>query len=315
MGSRHLDFTIQDIHDEQRSIDGIVKSLLNFTPGAVSSSSANKNNENLTSGARTPIPGTRGRGRPRTKLPSGSPSQSKPVSGPTLESVIECLNKLNSQNKRLLNFVDYLSEKVEKYACTHAAADDGAPNEIREPSSENNVLQNVNNRLEKIEQNLNSNILICRGAGVPQLIAGSADGNSTNFERLKGEVCRAICGDDVTGVDVGNLQVGHFGRDKKAIKVVCSNLTSRNHLLRQARQKRPNGIYLSEFLTTEKLSLFYRLRQMKRQHPAKIKSVFTRGGNIYYRLSDSDRITQVSSLQDLSGIVQSEPSSTVNPST
>ena len=117
----------------------------------------------------------------------------------------------------------------------------------------------------------------------------------------------------MTGVDVGSLQVSHFGRDKKAIKVVCSNQTSRNHLLRQARQKRPNGIFLFEFLTTEKLSLFYRLRQLKRQHPEKIKSAFTRGGNIFYRLSDSDRITQVSSPQDLTGIIRSEPSPTVNP--
>ena len=153
--------------------------------------------------------------------------------------------------------------------------------------------------------------MICRGTSVPQLIASSTDGNSTNFERLKGDVCRAICGDDVTGVDVGGLQVGLFGRDKKAIKVVCSNLTSRIHLLRQARQKRPNGIFVSEFLTTEKLSLFHKLRQLKKQHPAKIKSVFTRGGNIYYALSDSDRITQVSSLQELAGIIRSEPSPTV----
>ena len=162
---------------------------------------------------------------------------------------------------------------------------------------------------------MNSSILICRGAGVPQLIENSSDTNSTNFERLKGEVCRAICGDDVIGVDVAGLQVGLFGREKKAIKVVCSNQTSRNHLLRQARQKRPNGIFLSEFLTKEKLSLFYRLRQLKRQHPGRIKSVFTRSGNVFYRLSDSERIKQVSSLEELSGIIGSEPSPTEDPDT
>ena len=114
---------------------------------------------------------------------------------------------------------------------------------------------------------------------------------------------------------IGSLQVSLFGRDKKAIKVVCSNLASRIHLLRQARQKRPNGIFVSEFLTTEKLSLFYKLRQLKKEHPGKIKSVFTRGGNIYYILSDSDRITQVSSLQELTGIIRGDPSPAVDPST
>ena len=68
-----------------------------------------------------------------------SPFQSKSVDGPSLESVIECLNKLNSQNKRLLNFVDHLPGKVEENLYTHAAAAAAAaadpPNEIQEPNS------------------------------------------------------------------------------------------------------------------------------------------------------------------------------------
>ena len=62
-----------------------------------------------------------------------SPSQSKSVDGPSLESVIECLNKLNSQNKRLLNFVDHLSGKVEENLCTHAAAVADPPMKFRNP--------------------------------------------------------------------------------------------------------------------------------------------------------------------------------------
>ena len=59
---------------------------------------------------------------------------------------------------------------------------------------------------------------------------------------------------------------------------------------------------MSEFLTPSKLKLFHNLRNLKKQHPQKIKSVFTRSGSILYTLHSSNRVFQVNSIEDLRDI-------------
>ena len=63
------------------------------------------------------------------------------------------------------------------------------------------------------------------------------------------------------------MQVSVFGKEKKKVKIDCHNPSSKLFLIKQARRKRPEGVYVSEFLTPNKLSIFYNLRQLKRQHP------------------------------------------------
>ena len=165
------------------------------------------------------------------------------------------------------------------------------------------MLDGVSDRLERIEQNLNSNSLICRGPAVEELINKSSSTQLPTSERLKGEVCSAVCGEEITGVDVNSLQLTIFGRNKKCIKLNCVNPSSKLHLLKKARERRPEGFYLSEFLTANKLKVYYNLRQLKKQHPNKIKSVFTRGGNILYTLHNSNQVFQATAISDLSNIV------------
>ena len=168
----------------------------------------------------------------------------------------------------------------------------------------------VEKRLEKIEQDINSNILICRGNTVESLISESARGSSLpNLERLKGEVCKAVCGDEVTQVDISNMNVKIFGSDKKKIRIDCRNQATKVFLVKQARKKRPQGIYVSEYLTPSKLEIFYNLRQLKKQHTDRIQSVYTRGGNIFYRLRNSEREKRVNSLNEISGIIAGDQDS------
>ena len=132
-------------------------------------------------------------------------------------------------------------------------------------------------------------------------------GTSTNLDSLKGRLCESICVDEIAGVDISNLQANLFGHDKKSIKLRFANPSSRLHLLKQARQRRPEGIYVSEFLTKAKQSIFYNLRQLRKQYPNKIKSVFTKAGNIFYRLHNSNRLFQVLSQEELTSIVERDP--------
>ena len=149
------------------------------------------------------------------------------------------------------------------------------------------------------------------------LIAAATVESSANLISLKGEVCKSVCGDDIVNIDIANLRVGLFGRERKSLKIECSNPSTKLHLLKQARIRRPTGLFLSEFLTPSKHSIFYNLRQLRKEHREKFKSVFTKGGNVFYRLSGSDRLYQVSSLEELPKLNLQEEveenSSTVQP--
>ena len=112
-----------------------------------------------------------------------------------------------------------------------------------------------------------------------------------------------MCGDEVTSVDIENLRVSFYGREKKSLRLHCSKRASKLYLLKRARERRPKDFYLNEFLTTNKREFFYNLRQLKKQHPNLIKSVFTREGNIFYVKQNSKKSWQVSSLDDLTNIV------------
>ena len=284
--------------------------LLSFNPVSLKScgdQQKRKSVENIAAGATSSVtlnsPSSRvkkGRGRPpKVTVPPASPVPSVPAQKLPFESVIECLKEINYQNKKLLSFVEVLANKVDRSTVRDNNAVPYSENSV---PTENTVLEDVNNRLEKIEQNLNSNTVICHGPDVEKLVEES----STNLELLKGKVCAAVCGEEVTGVDVHDLQLGLYGRNKKCIRISFTNPASKIHLLKKAREKRPEGIFVNEFLTSNKLKIYKNLRQLKFQHPSKIKSVFTRNGNIFYSLKDSNRVLQVSSIADLDNIVPPE---------
>ena len=316
MDGRHTVVNLDVLREEQRNIDTIIDSLLNYSTNNECGELKEKKRVGsaTTSGssANTPQQIKKGRGRPpkAITLPSSpvpsisSPNPDVSVTKPSFEVVVECLKRLSDQNKNLLNFVEVLSEDVKNNITSgnRNSAGNSTSADIQVlPQSSVSV---VEERLEKLEQNINSNILICQGAGVESLIEESSRGSTKpNLERLKGEVCKAVCGENVTSVDIGNMQVTVFGKDKKKVKIDCHNPSSKLFLVKQARRKRPEGVYVSEYLTPSKVKIFYNLRQLKKQHPDKIQAVFSRGGNLFHRLCNSDREVRVNSLDDLTGIV------------
>ena len=310
MESGHDGISLQEIQREQDSIDRLIDSLLNSASAASLHGPLSAENKEInTPVVKSPSQAKRGRGRPpRLNLNStSSPVTRTAGSGPSLDGIVECLNKLNSQNKKLLECVQSLSANVTNIAnkeCNCAEA--GRADQVLKDQKPINIA--ITDRLEKIEQNLNSNVLICRGPGVGELVSEVKTGSTVNYEGLKGNLCRAICGDDVTGIDIGNLQLTLFGHEKKALKIDCANSSSKVHIVKQARQKKPSGIYISEFLTKTNLKIHANLRKLKKLHPRKIKSVYTKDGNVFYRLHDVDRAVLVRSVQEVENIFGDTPS-------
>ena len=92
------------------------------------------------------------------------------------------------------------------------------------------------------------------------------------------------------------------------MKIVCGNSFSKLHIIKHAKRKKPLGIYVSEFLTKSKLSLFQNLRNLKKLLPQKISSVYKREGNIFYRLEGSNQAVLVKSMKEIENIVGGIPS-------
>ena len=312
MEGRHIDFSLEDLKGEQENTDKLIDTLLNSNISSSSGSLLQQRRESDFSASASPVRGrgTRGPGRPRgSKATTRTPSSPAPViaENSSLVAVIQCLNKLNLQNKPLLDFVEVISEKVESARIPNTDTEAGEETvETSGVSVASKSLDTVNDRLEKIEQNININTLICRGSAVEDLIKDSSSSDSPNLERLKGEICRTACGEEVTGIDISNVQVSVIGRNKKCVKINCPNSVSKLHLLKKTRARKPEGFYMSEFLTANKLKVFHNLRSLKKQHPTKIKAVFTRGGNILYTFHNSNRIFQASCLNDLENILQAD---------
>ena len=65
-------------------------------------------------------------------------------------------------------------------------------------------------------------------------------------------------------VDIFSMHMSIFESDKKK-KIDCRNPESKAFLLKQVKKKRPEGIYVSEFLTKIKLNIFYDLLQLRKQ--------------------------------------------------
>ena len=300
MAGSHVgfDYRLDDLRSEQVDIDNLLERLLNSNSGGsnttVSPSPGNLSQQRKFSDVvSTPIPGSvksRGPGRPRSTKTSASASASasqQPKSPapivtqePSLAVVIDCLNKINLQNKKLLGIVGNIVEKIDNVNVNpnvcNKDSNNGVLSTTEVPTMEGNI-RNVTNRLEKLKQTANQNTLVCRGPEVESIIKEAEEDGRLSPERLKGDLCTSICGESATNINMSEVRVTVFGRAKKAVKVECPNLTSKVQIIKKARERKPQGLYVNEFLTEAKLKLFLKARALKKLHPSKLKSVFTKG--------------------------------------
>ena len=315
MEDSHVGITIEDIQREQDSIDKLIDTLLTSDSTTLLREPHSDNVKEVTTAkASSPSQAKRGRGRPpkstSTLNRAFSPVQKSPSRKPSLDDIVKCITKLNSQNRKLLLHVESLTNSVNNQRCN--CVENEKNGNLNGTDEEKEVVnEEITNRLEKIEQAINSNVLVCNGPGVPELVNKVKTGSYINLERLKGNLCSAVCGDEITEIDIKNLSLSLFGRDKTSLKIDCANSSSKLHIVKQARLNKPKGIYISEFLAKPKLQIFRNLRNLKKLHPNKIKSVFTKEGNIYYRLHGADRPVLVKSGQEIENIVSNLPTTEV----
>ena len=84
-----------------------------------------------------------------------------------------------------------------------------------------------------------------------------------------------------------------LGRRRKHIKIECSSACIKNKIINCARQVRPSNMYFSEFLTQRRNKMLHGLRSLKVKYQNRIQAVYTRNGNLFYKISGVDGFRRV----------------------
>ena len=252
------------------------------------------------------------RGRPPNNPPSSQNSLKVPDAVPddlkTLTNIndihagvlLDYLKKVNSLNKKLLLNYEILNNKYDSLAASvqiknqspvntnHLASPINVPAQIKQ-SSESKLIPKLNPnereefelKVDALEQKSNSNILICSGKVISDVIShnnDSIDIKNEIFSKVKAITT------NIKEADIGNIHV--FGKDKKVVKIICSSLNVKRTILNEFRNKKPQDIFIAEYLTSFRSKLYFELRQLKKLYPTKIYSTYISNGNLYYKLSN-----------------------------
>ena len=289
-----------NIEEEQKEIDRLVKLLLEFKPRKKISCGL-QTQRNSPGKLQTPkaAPSTskgRGPGRPpknkglttSSSSPTVYDSSADSTDLPSFELLIDCIEKLNNQNKVLLNKVSELDSRIQENSTTGQTSDpeNSSPTEPNIASSCNLNFKSVAEKVEKIENNLNSRLLICRGPTVTRKIASHTEGSYTKLEKIKAELCMDICGADIAKISVDSFDVSLFGKNRDSLKFECNNPGVKKFFLNKAREKKPIGIYLVEFLSGDRRKIHNSLVSLRKENPSIIKAVYVRGGSIYGKIGE-----------------------------
>ena len=241
----------------------------------------------------------RGRGRPPKTRQSGA--SHSPLSAsvaddgaslPAVDLLIEYVQKLSNHNKVLLNKVSELeslvrdlSQRKQESVIAESLSTSTRPQDTQVAVS-SSILSSVVERVERIEDDLSSRLLICRGPSVSELISSLTESGITDLKKVKGQLCMKICGAGITKISVQSIGVSIFGKNRASLKIECNNISVKRHLLEQVKIKKPRGIYVVEYLSPDKRKIYNSLFNLKKRYPAVIKFIYIRGGVIFGKIGE-----------------------------
>ena len=326
-----------NIEKEEEEIEKLIQFLLEYKPPPKADNCSNS------PAVKTPVnskakPLKSSRGRPKLHPPS-SPvvgSSDGNIFQSSYETIIQCLQKLNDRNKALHNRVIELDSQISAQNkkiedLTRSGGEDGNGglensssnlqiSEVTEriKKLENNahdsVLNKVSKRIEKLENNVNSHLLLCTGSEIMSKIDETTVNGVTDLDQIKAELCSVLCGEEVSKIGVNSVSLSLYGKNRKALKIECVNVYTRNFLIKQARIRKPQGIYVTEFLTPDKVHIYRRLLQLRRESQGRsIKSIRIKGAKISCKVDSDDRIIQIDSLEDVENLKPLLTSTTTTP--
>ena len=297
-----INIDVDYLNGEQKKIDSTINFLLNYNPKKKKPGRPPKSDSTNSS--------------QKVHFPDSVPDQFKSISNindlhPGV--LLDYLTKVNNFNKEILHSLNSINEK---YNDLNRKIDLYFNNKLKESSllPSNNVLsqpnvpgvfaevkrpyttnENLNEdlelRLDILEQRNNANTLSISGESLWSLIQDK-DFKSKIIETIIQKTDNIVNKDEIDDIIV-------IGKEKKNFKVICRSLDVKNKILSFARQRKPKDIFVSEFLTSFRNRLFYQARQLKKIYPNCLSSVYTRSGNVFYKLKNNQHFFKIKKLNDI----------------
>ena len=221
--------------------------------------------------------------------------------------LIDYMSKINSFNKKILRNLESLhskySELVDKIenrstsSAVHSQTINIESSIVPLPNDTKlnrvNRVSDLESKIDTLEQRINSKFILCSGESVTELVTNNdVNNHKPNLVNIVKSILPEVNDRDFT-------RIYRFGKDRKVLKVECTNISIKNRILIEARKKKLNNIYVSEFLTSNRNKIHYRLRLLKKRFPTKLSAVYIRNGSVFYKLSSNNNYTAVNRLIDV----------------
>lgn len=231
--------------------------------------------------------------------------------------IIDQMEKLTTENSELRRKIDQIpppsyAAVVSKGSATGSVCSRSSPisrlpiRTVTPPPPQNyqpEIIVKMTSKLDQLEQNSLCNDLSLQGTNVDEMLAGlrptdapaepNEEDNGRQRRHLPAAALReAVCNllqptvPHISTDQLPNITV--HGREKKHIKVTCLSRDVKINVLTSFKRSKPSNLYVNEYLTKNRASLLYRLRNLKKNHNS-ICSVFSRNGLICYKLHGSDQ--------------------------
>lgn len=157
----------------------------------------------------------------------------------------------------------------------------------------------LNNKVDHLEQASLSDTLMFQGPAIDSLIVKTETAsNIPRSDQIKTALVTELnsISSDMVVVETF-ASVGVYGKDKKHIKVRFANNDKRIDTLKTIKRLKPLNLFVSEYLTKCRATLFYKMRCLKKENNV-IESVFTMNGSVICKKTGIDRFFYVNNQED-----------------
>ena len=213
--------------------------------------------------------------------------------------LLDYLKKVHTLNKKLFISYQRLTKDFEglksKLQDHPKFVHDSVTNNVVLPKIETKEneerFSNLQLKLDDLEQKNNSNVVLCTGSVITDIL-----NDDTN---IQSKISQSIKSIDSSFDAASITKVTKFGKNNNALKISFTDIHTRRRILSEARKKKRDDLFFSEFLTAHRNNIFYQARTLKKTYPDKLSTVYVRNGSIYYKLTSNSEFKILRTLQQI----------------
>ena len=222
-----------------------------------------------------------------TKRKPGRPKRTQDLPKNEMSILIEQIQILSQQVSHFANKLDHMEETFGKM---YKELKEDNANLKRENLALKSELGRITNRMDDLEQrNVNNKVIIHMKNFKPLP-------NKSLKESVIGTLDSHLPLERNALVDI---KISNFGNVENKFVLDLPNQQTKRLLFKTIKTKKPNDIYIYEFLIKKRHQLLYELRQLKRNDDGLFHSVYSFNGIIYVKYSRDSQPVSINDIREI----------------